>query len=962
MFYQIITNKKLAWLNSKDCKVKELLSHIRKAGKLRNAQIEAIETYLFLKLSGKNQPLWQLFYDGFFNQKVDLSKLNINQNARDFLSQNQAALALYQFATQKNNKQELAPEIAKSIIQNPQSLDYKAIIKNIFYNVDYADYLMSLPMGAGKTYLMAAFIYLDLYFALNEPNNKLFSHNFLVLIPSGLKSSIAPSLRNISNFNPSWILPEPSASKLKNLLKFEILDQPKTAKKSNKTTNPNAAKINACLPSPFGQVFVVNAEKVILESFDNQQELDFEEKKSRNELKTLLGKIPNLSIFVDEVHHAATSEIKLRQAINDWQKTGNINTVLGFSGTPYLAKPEIIKAENFSFKFSHITNIVYYYPLLLGIENFLKKPTIKIADNLNRLQIIKSGIEDFKSLYQDKIYQDNGIAKLAIYCSSIDVLENEVYPFLTSQLKINPEEILKYHKGNKEHNCPKENELEFRNLDSPSSKKRYILLVQIGKEGWDCKSLTAIILAGTGDSPKNMVLQTSCRCLRQVEQKEETALIWLNKANAQILNQQLKQEHHTNIDEVNNFQKPQENKIARTSRIEHLKLPEIEFYQLKINYPLFYEEENPNTKAKLENLIAQIKEGIFKQIATISATNLENLEGGQIKIAQIENTNNFASYQNWLYQLAKSSFGFLTISQLKEFEEQIKTIFSLITNQKNQQKFFNDNQDIYAIESQIRLAFYQKRNVKTEQEIVPQSAKMLVVEKLTAIEESDKIYPNNQNSQNILQLDEAGKKTESKSEEQISQEYQKMKETLESQGMGGFVVSFESYKKDAKLFQKAEFLQKDQSFHYLPYNFNSASASNFELTTLKLILEKMEVFKEKGLEIYYNGEPHLSEFVINCFAQKTDGNWKNIGKYTPDFLMLKRDANRKIKQILIIETKGKGFASDFENKKQFMESEFLKINQQKFNYNYLGFLYLENTKEEHLLSAITDKINNFFQN
>ena len=35
-------------------------------------------------------------------------------------------------------------------------------------------------MGAGKTYLMAAFIYLDLYFANNEPDNPAFAHNFIV--------------------------------------------------------------------------------------------------------------------------------------------------------------------------------------------------------------------------------------------------------------------------------------------------------------------------------------------------------------------------------------------------------------------------------------------------------------------------------------------------------------------------------------------------------------------------------------------------------------------------------------------------------------------------------------------------------------------------------------------------------------------------------------------------------------
>ena len=56
-------------------------------------------------------------------------------------------------------------------------------------------------MGAGKTYLMSVFIYLDLYFSLNEPNNKSFAHNFIILVPSGLKSSIMPSLKKIKDFD-----------------------------------------------------------------------------------------------------------------------------------------------------------------------------------------------------------------------------------------------------------------------------------------------------------------------------------------------------------------------------------------------------------------------------------------------------------------------------------------------------------------------------------------------------------------------------------------------------------------------------------------------------------------------------------------------------------------------------------------------------------------------------------------
>ena len=111
-------------------------------------------------------------------------------------------------------------DLEKYIINNSDKIDYENIIKRIFYGIDYSDYLFSLPMGAGKTFLMASIIYLDLYFALNEPDNKNFAHNFIILVPSGLKSSIVPSIKTIEKFDPTWIIPEPSASKLKNLIKF----------------------------------------------------------------------------------------------------------------------------------------------------------------------------------------------------------------------------------------------------------------------------------------------------------------------------------------------------------------------------------------------------------------------------------------------------------------------------------------------------------------------------------------------------------------------------------------------------------------------------------------------------------------------------------------------------------------------------------------------------------------------
>ena len=90
------------------------------------------------------------------------------------------------------------------------------------------------------------------------------------------------------------------------------------------------------------------------------------------------------------------------------------------------------------------------------------------------------------------------------------------------------------------------------------------MLVGIGREGWDCKSLTSVILPQKSQSAsKNTIIQTACRCLRQVTKGNvETALIWLNRENATILNKQLEKEQNTSIEELNNINKNNQNKVV----------------------------------------------------------------------------------------------------------------------------------------------------------------------------------------------------------------------------------------------------------------------------------------------------------------------------------------------------------------------------------------------------------------
>ena len=74
------------------------------------------------------------------------------------------------------------------------------------------------------------------------------------------------------------------------------------------------------------------------------EESDDEKDRQANELRNLIGKLPSLSIFIDEVHHAVSDEIKLRAVVNKWAENKTVNSVIGFSGTPYLEKAEKIKA------------------------------------------------------------------------------------------------------------------------------------------------------------------------------------------------------------------------------------------------------------------------------------------------------------------------------------------------------------------------------------------------------------------------------------------------------------------------------------------------------------------------------------------------------------------------------------------------------------------------------------------
>ena len=954
MFYKLIYKKRNQWFDSKDCTVNELINYIIQQGQLRDAQIEAIKTYLYLKIVCKNRPLWELFTNGEFNS-LTVDELELTTSARETLQANNAAMALMEYARLKDkNGKQLAPELEKFIKCNSSEIDYKKAFQDLFYNVSYSDYLYSLPMGAGKTFLMAAFIYIDLYFAQNEPDNNAFAHNFIIFAPSGLKSSVVPSLKTIQHFEPSWVIPEPAASNLKRLMKFEVLDEQKSQKKSNKTKNPNTQKINMHQPLEdlMGLVAVTNAEKVILDRvntndafFGNSFE-DCEDEKDRqaNELRNIIGRIPNLAIYIDEVHHAVDEDIKLRKVVTKWTERNTFNSVVGFSGTPYLEKAESITiADKFTIKNIELSNVVYYYPLIEGINNFLKSPVVKVSSNTDSLAIVENGVCDFLDKYKDKRYANNTLAKLAIYCGKIENLEEIIYPKvvqIVNEYGMNPTDIiLKYHKGNATYKISQEAETEFASLDSSVSKKQIVLLVQIGKEGWDCQSLTGVILSQKGDCPTNMVLQTSCRCLRQVDRgQKESALIWLNKFNAEKLNAQLQQQQNITLKEFENAANNQPvTELNRYSRMDILKLPPIDYYQLKVKFDTLVIQEPAETSNKISKVITdECRNDNLITEQTFDGRILDTKKESEYSDVEI-------TFNQWLYLITKESFGFVNMSMLNSHLSLLKKVYNEISYTINGMQLLRTTYNQQQIRANIRKSFYEKRSIKTIEEIIPEHAKLLRIESLSDVSTTtpDKYFPKQDMVNRIISADEGKVGT-------IDEKTRQVIESLESIGQHTMAQSLRD--------QNSDIPERKQTYHYLPYKFDSG----FECQFLQDVLS-LAVFKDKELEIYFNGDRGLTEFKISCYKKKQK-SWRYIGQYTPDFLILKRK-NGTIHQAIIIETKGEGFAEAFKEKRTFMETEFINQNNEKYGYHRFSFLYLEDTLSPEMRKTRTiNAITKFFEN
>lgn len=952
MFFQLIEKKRDRWFEgiSETHPVKVLMRHIATVDALRDAQVGAVKTYLFLKLECGARPLWELFSSGIFNTS-DPEQSSRFRESREYLKSHPGALALWEYAglTSSDGK-EVASALKKALEESPWEIDDAAVWRNLFYGVGYTDYLFSLPMGAGKTFLMAAFIYIDLYFARQNPQDKRFAHNFMVLAPSGLKSSIVPSLRKIQDFDPSWVIPEPAASELKKLVCFDVLDEQKSAKKSNRVRNPNAQKVNQFLATNMtggmGYVAVTNAEKVILDRFFDGGELGLdpteeERVKLANELRSLIGKLPNLSIFIDEVHHAADSEIRLRQVVTQWASSTENTFVqsIGFSGTPYLEKAEtILITDKLKLKSNELSNIVFHYPLIKGLGNFLKIPRVQVSSSTSSEAIITEGVKDFLENYGKVVYRGDLCAKLAIYCGQIETLEERVAPLVSKLLAdagYDPTVVmLKFHRGNKTYPQPEGADSAFAVLDTSVSKVRVILLAQIGKEGWDCRSLASVILPHQGVCPNNMVLQTSCRCLRQTERgKQEPALIWLNRFNADKLNRQLEQLQDSSLEEFGSAKPKERPVVKRYNRTSVQQVPSIDYYQLHVSYETYSEEHVPVAERLLADGIV-----VEAQKSVITKQDFEGrLQGIEDRLDASEEET--LSFFGWLNRIAKESMGNLSIETILQQQDPLRRIYSCISHSAEEGTRLKSEIDQDAVRANVRRAFYAKRSFKPKASWELCRAELVDCSRWKeefSPESLENIIPDAKSVEEIRRWDENRQKPV------IDESLDAM--IRQSQEAGVISAEQAEAMRASMLLQAAKNMtdphpDRSQTYHYAPYRFDSA----LEKDWFRIALAVLNDFPH--LKVYFNGDDAITGFRIRCFKQEND-RWKNLGEYVPDFVVIKQKTNGSVEKILIVETKGSFLKERFNDRRTFMEHFFPAENNKQFSSNRFGFLYLEDSEDE----------------
>lgn len=515
---------------------------------LRVPQFEALETYVFLKEFCHNAKLCEIFSEWHYKT----GKFEGRQTAG---IQQSGQLLIFE---------------ATEVHQDETLGNYKAIFDQIkAMEQSYPNYIFALTMGLGKTVLMATSIFYEFLLANKYPKDPLYCHNAIIFVPD--KTVRASVIKDVQNLDKEKVVPKEYLRLLDSHLKLHFLDD-------------NNSQLTTIDNSDFN-IIISNSQKIILKQEHKHktaaQSLFGEEtgkytaltmKKSMADLAAAAGidvndddiqlinnarfvklsRLKQLGIYVDEAHHVFGTKLEddllstkkatsLRVTINELaanlEKAGTrVVGCYNYTGTPYV-------------KNRLIPEVVYSYGLRDAIDHgYLKKVDPYAFENLrDDVQLFcRKSIGDFWKKCGEKRVEGM-LPKMVFFATTIDEAKTVLRPAIEDELaKLNiPANRILPYVGD----VSNDEKQEFNRLDTPGSKKQFIILVGRGNEGWNCRSLFAVAMYRRANSTV-FVLQATMRCMRQIGDIQHTAYLFFSQENMDILNNELKENFNISLSDM----------------------------------------------------------------------------------------------------------------------------------------------------------------------------------------------------------------------------------------------------------------------------------------------------------------------------------------------------------------------------------------------------------------------------
>lgn len=494
---------------------------------LRKPQFEALEMYVFVKEFLNNAHMYEIFNEWRMheNRFSDASYYTVHKDGQTLL-------------LDLGDKQ--------------NEIIFKQMKK---FKEDYPNYIFALTMGLGKTILMATCIFYEFLLAKKYPKDNKFCHNALVFAPD---KTVLESLREIMTFDKAKVVPPEYASVLNANIKFHFLEESGVTLHTIDDSNYNIiisnnqkiiVKRKRKADKPTDVLF--NSGSLLADIYGSELDDDVWDDASLidNQRFKKLCRLPQLGVYVDEAHHlfGANLEKELRKGSND--KTTLRNTInmlaanksivacYNFTGTPYVNNQVL-------------PEVVYAYGLNESVAHgYLKDADLKGYDNVKNDEFIYSSVRLFWERYGGNVYE--GLSpKLAIFAANVKEAVEVVRPAVEKVLEELGVPLSSILVNTGDPTVTKDEDIRnFNNLDVPGtegSAKQFIILVEKGREGWNCRSLLGVALFRSPKS-KVFVLQATMRCLRKLTDEQLTASVFLSKENYDTLDDELRKNYNMDI-------------------------------------------------------------------------------------------------------------------------------------------------------------------------------------------------------------------------------------------------------------------------------------------------------------------------------------------------------------------------------------------------------------------------------